>query len=754
VTASRLIFRFGLPIVFLTVASVGAAQSQALRPFKRVRTAAAVKDTTARFKQPIVEQFTPVHREPENPYTPPWKLKRVTSTSRVRLGKITTQQRALPGPRFPAIDATGWSPADPSVAVGRNHVALVVNSSIALFTKVGTKQLQQTLATFFDGMGAGTFIFDPKVVYDRQADRFYVIALEKDTATSTSKILLAASDDGDPNGTWFKYRVESKFVDNVGKPFWLDYPGFGFNKDAIVVTGNLFGFTGGGYAGVSFHVIPKAQLLVGSALNVSYIRDANAASVQLAEINDATNRVYGVADWNTANAKIYALTDPLGAPSLSSTFVALPSFTYPSASVPSKPGTLDALDGRIFNTAWRNGRLIAAHAVTASGDSRMRVRWYEFATNGYPVTFAPTLVQSGEILPAIIGGNHFHMPAVAINSFGDIGAIFTRSSTTIPADVMVTGRTSSDPEGTMGQPTRLQASEGSGYGGTGSNRWGDYFQAVVDPVDETTFWGVAMAGNPNGQWKTHIVSWQVTAPLTLNQLSLGAQSVIGGNSTTATVTFSPAAPSGGATLRLSTNDPSVQLPETVPVPGGSTSVTFDVPTTSVNFARDVTISATLTGSTRATILQVRPRIIQGSVTFGNFVGAPTSVPVTVEVRRAGSSEVAQTATLNLVTNGTFTLRTSLTGTVDVYVRAGTWLRRKVANVNIENGASGLSFSLTNGDANKDNQISTSDYAVVNAAFGSVSGGTGWNANADLNGDGKVDATDLAIVRANFRKVGD
>ena len=40
---------------------------------------------------------------------------------------------------FPGISATGWEPPDPDIAVGPNHIVEVVNSSIAIYTKSGSK---------------------------------------------------------------------------------------------------------------------------------------------------------------------------------------------------------------------------------------------------------------------------------------------------------------------------------------------------------------------------------------------------------------------------------------------------------------------------------------------------------------------------------------------------------------------------------------------------------------------------------------
>jgi hypothetical protein len=114
---------------------------------------------------------------------------------------------------------------------------------------------------------------------------------------------------------------------------------------------------------------------------------------------------------------------------------------------------------------------------------------------------------SGNIIGA--SGVHHHMPAVSTNSVGDISTMFTRSSTSITADIMVAGRKVTDPSGTMGLPINLESSSGNNYG---SGRWGDYFGVDVDPVDDTTFWGIGMGVAANNSWRTSIFSWTISAP--------------------------------------------------------------------------------------------------------------------------------------------------------------------------------------------------------------------------------------------------
>ena len=182
---------------------------------------------------------------------------------------------------FPGITQTGWTPPDPALAVGPSHVVMTVNSRLAWYTKAGAAQFSQDLQPFFASVGAGGFCFDPKCFYDHEARRFVVLALETYGSTE-AYITIAVSDDEDPNGVWYRYRTDA--VITVGaQTFWWDYPGLGYDSNGIYVTGNLFGLSSGGWAGVGYRVYDKAAMYAGQPAVYSTLRDGGSASVQVAQ---------------------------------------------------------------------------------------------------------------------------------------------------------------------------------------------------------------------------------------------------------------------------------------------------------------------------------------------------------------------------------------------------------------------------------------------------------------------------------------
>jgi len=109
----------------------------------------------------------------------------------------------------------------------------------------------------------------------------------------------------------------------------------------------------------------------------------------------------------------------------------------------------------------------------------------------------------------------------------------------------------------------------------------------------------------------------------LSSLSLNPTSVVGGNSSTGTVTLSGPAPSGGFVVSLSSSNTNVAtVPSTVTVPAGATSANFTISTRAVSSATSVTITASAGGVSRSATLTVNP---SPSVTLQSLTISPTSV---------------------------------------------------------------------------------------------------------------------------------
>ena len=431
----------------------------------------------------------------------------------LRSGGMTDRPRIQTeeAPFWPAIVQSPWTPPDPSIAVGENHIVQVVNMEIAWFDKDGTKLFQQTLDStgdpgFFEELGAGSFTFDPKCFYDTIRERYVVLALEK--YSGEAWITFAVSDDDDPEGIWYKYRTYA-IIDIDGTTYWVDYPGFGFDGTAWYVTGNLFRDQGGGsgFAGTLIRSIDPAGPLAGEDVEyVDYL--PGGASTQVAQVPDGDDPVIFVRGLDSTALRFVHLTDPLGEPTMDRATVAVPEYTSPNDLPPTPGGSpLNAIDSRILNVMVRNGHLWTGHSISTSEDPKTVGRWYEFDLAGWPgdSSAEPYLVQSGEIRP----GEDIYtcFPAIAVNGAGNAAIVYTQSSDLEVPTLRVAGRVQSDPLGTLGA-SEIIATSTDVPDWSGSYRWGDYFDAAMDPTNDNIYWVTGQIFTPNG-WQTEIASFMV-----------------------------------------------------------------------------------------------------------------------------------------------------------------------------------------------------------------------------------------------------
>ncbi|GMV26133.1 MAG: hypothetical protein AMXMBFR58_21640 [Phycisphaerae bacterium] len=499
------------------VASPGAPSTQQpidlSAPGAAVRRVAAAERFDTRLHPVVTTQ--PIHEGPTRrvkeilpPHERPSPLPAGMPNS-LPVGGLLDQPRANPRTLWAGIGQTGWTPPDPTIAIGPSHVLATVNMSIAWYTKSGTLQYYNDLSNagnpgFFETVGAGGFTFDPKCFYDHYAGRFVVVAPEVYGSTE-AWITIAVSDDSDPNGVWYKYRTDA-VIDVGGQTFWWDYPGFGYDQNGYYVTSNLFGLNQGGWGGVGFRVFNKAPMLSGQPVEFWTLRDGGSASAQVAQCFGSPGTPFVVSFASQSAMRLHAITNPLTNPQLAIVDVPIPvwagSFGAPSAG----GNTIDTLDNRMINACWRDGRLYATHGIsgpTPTGNKNL-ARWYQLKTNGWPLSGQlPVYEQGGNV---DMGSDvHTFFPAIYANRFGEIGMVVGHSSPSTRMSVGVTGRKPGDAPGTMGAVTTVRVS-----GVNGGGRIGDYYDIAVDPADDRTFWVVGEHFESFG-WANWITSFAVTS---------------------------------------------------------------------------------------------------------------------------------------------------------------------------------------------------------------------------------------------------
>ncbi len=444
-----------------------------------------------------VREKLPPHEKPSGPAMGP--------PNDLRAEPTLDESRTNPTAMFATITATGWNPPDPTLAVGPNHVVVTVNSRIAFYTKAGVQTFSSALDSsgspgFFEPLGAGGFVFDPKCVYDHFAQRFVVVALET-YGTTEAWVDIAISDDSDPNGTWYKYRTDAVLTIGTSTAWW-DFPGLGYDQNGYYVTGNLFGLNpASGYYGFGLRAFDKSSMLAGGTATYNTLRTASGYVVEPALHLGAAGPTtpYMVTVNSSTSLTVYAINNALTSPTLSTVNVTTPSYTGASDS-PTVNGSAVSNAGMTM-PMWRNGKLYVCHNAAVGG--RNVARWHELNVGAWPASGTVTRTQSGDIDAG--GLNWTLFPAIGVNSLGELGVALGVTSAQSRVGAAVAGRKAADPLGRMGVPMVVKTGDADGGG-----RWGDYYAVAVDPVDDTTFWAVGEYQGTSG-WRTWVSSFTVGA---------------------------------------------------------------------------------------------------------------------------------------------------------------------------------------------------------------------------------------------------
>ncbi|MDQ6654929.1 MAG: dockerin type I repeat-containing protein, partial [Verrucomicrobiota bacterium] len=188
-------------------------------------------------------------------------------------------------------------------------------------------------------------------------------------------------------------------------------------------------------------------------------------------------------------------------------------------------GTMDGIGDRLmFRLAYRNfgdhEAVVGNFSVSSGGVAG--IRWFELRN----VTVGPVSVfQESTYQPDTTWR---WMGSIAMDGTGDIAMGFSASSSTLNPQIRYAGRLVSDPLNTLGQgEATLFAGAGSPTG-TG-NRWGDYSDMTVDPVDDATFWFTTEYFSTTGSqfnWRTRIGSFKFGPVTPQNLIASGGYSIV------------------------------------------------------------------------------------------------------------------------------------------------------------------------------------------------------------------------------------
>ncbi len=514
--------------------------------------------------------------------------------------------RVIPAPSltFDGINSTsGILPPDTNGDVGPNHYVQTTNSSTSAITAIGVFDKTTgallapafSMATLFSGLGAGDPCAanddgDPIVLYDSFADRWLISQFV--IGTEPTRQCIAISQTGNPLGAYFAYDFIMP-TDGDGK--LNDYPHFGVWHNAYYMIDNQFNTAGTTFEGGGIFAFDRNKMVTGDP-TATYIyfdvfatdpsaggflpSDADGVVPPPPALNELIFEFRADEFGDPLDAlRIYEVVPNFGTPALSTLTVRpdLPLAAFDARSPASRAvneqlggAALDGLNDRLMHRLqYRNvGTLVAPQNrwtgnftvnvsgvnPTAAATYQAAVRWFVLQSAG---TALPTVLDQGTHSPdagnGATGANRW-MGSAALDNQGNLGVGFSRSSTTLRADIMIAGRLASDAPGSLVQGETVMFTAAGSQTST-SNRWGDYSAMSVDPVDDCTFWYTqeyysAVSG---ANWRTRIGKFiypSCIAPqkgvVTVNVTNCGSGAPIQGATVAMTGGFVNSTNAGGA----------------------------------------------------------------------------------------------------------------------------------------------------------------------------------------------------------------
>ncbi len=135
-------------------------------------------------------------------------------------------------------DLYGGTPNDNSMAVSNDGIVLVgMNSFILAYDLVGDSNLQlsSTTTLALSSFVNSTDVFDPKIIYDKEADRFILVFLKNRTPADNT-IVICFSTTNNPVDPWNVYELPGNPLNNNR---WTDFPPIAMTETDLFITGNL-----------------------------------------------------------------------------------------------------------------------------------------------------------------------------------------------------------------------------------------------------------------------------------------------------------------------------------------------------------------------------------------------------------------------------------------------------------------------------------------------------------------------------------
>ena len=452
--------------------------------------------------------------------------------------------------RFDADGGNQFSvePPDQGLCVGNGYVLEAVNTALAVYNASTGAQIGgfESLNQFFTGDHAilrstppvfGTFISDPKCIYDAGSGRFFMTILTIGLDPSTGAFVppfavrIATSKTSTPTvnpSNWYFTTIDvtndgtNGTPTHPGCPCVGDQPLIGADANGFYITTNEFPFFTSGFNGAQIYALQKSALIAGTPPNIQRIEGApispnygegipyslqpavSPSAADFATGSGGTEYLLGALEFGKRpftldnRIAVWALTNTSSlnsTPAITVSTKVIPSQVYglPGSIVQQKGPTpladavkahenlIDGGDDRMQAAVYAHGLLWGAGDTvvkTPTGSSQVGVTYYVVSPSVTGSAVDGTVVKQGYLS---VNGNSVTRPSLAVTSAGKavigvslVGPDYFPSAAYATLDDTLTTAPSTLQVVAAGTKPADGFSGYPAFGFSGVERWGDY----------------------------------------------------------------------------------------------------------------------------------------------------------------------------------------------------------------------------------------------------------------------------------------
>lgn len=215
---------------------------------------------------------------------------------------------------FTGIAQTALSPPDNTIAVGEKQTTMMVNSTLRITDKCGNTGFESTIQTWLNR--PGSFIFDPKVMFDPWRRRWFQLWHEKNG--NVASFILLASQQASAFGSYWVYVYDGE---TGGGTAWNDNYDIGYSSQGVFACGNQFTYAGSSFTTATFRTWDPTSIYNGTGggmITDTGLTEQNGAATFAPRCAHAMysngDGLFASNRWNGGSIiTVYKIQNPLGA---------------------------------------------------------------------------------------------------------------------------------------------------------------------------------------------------------------------------------------------------------------------------------------------------------------------------------------------------------------------------------------------------------------------------------------------------------